>query len=222
MNTADTAWTITGFVLVGLGVLAVFTIAPFMLMTGDASQGRQYARREGFLVVASVVVPPLVIGGIYLAAIVLACRASGRTAHYPWIVLVLGVPLWFGLVGGLGYVKDNLMYWFPRSSDGAPGGPPWTGAPQTASDALAALKQWGTERGFDIAVKGMHVDRFPDGWTIFTELPTAPGDPQAVLDAAEPVYFVGDSGAIDAVVSGDFDSIRTEFSREEIRRGTRR
>ncbi len=117
---SDTAWTITGFILVGLGVLAVVGFAPFFFMTGDSSHGRQYAKPEGLLVIAAVIGPPVLISAIYITAIVLACKASGPTAHYPWIVALIGGPLWFALVGAVGYAKGNLMYWLPRSRNAAP------------------------------------------------------------------------------------------------------
>lgn len=219
---SDAAWTITGFVLVGIGVLASFGIAPFFLMMGDSSQGKQYAKMEGRLVIAAVAGPPMVISGVYIAAIVLACLASGPTAFYPWIALVIAVPLWLATVSLLGYAKGNLMYWFPRSRNTVSAGPAWTGTPQTSGQALATLERWGAQHGVAIAVSGMRTDRFPYGWTIYAALPTAPDDPQAVLDAAgtEPVYLIGDSGAITTLNSGNLEDIRTRFCEEEIQRRT--
>lgn len=223
MSPGDTAWTIAGFVVVGFGVLAVFGIAPFLLMMGDSSQGKQYATLEGFLVVAAAVGPPLVISGIYVTAIMLALRASGSTAHYPWIVLAVGALVWFAIVGLAGYVKGNLMYWLPRAKGEVADETLWTGTPLTSAQALAALGQWATEQGRDTPIAGLRADRFPYGWTIYAPLPTAPGDPQAVLDSVdtEPVYLVGDSGSVAALTSGDLHDIRTRFCRDEIRRRRR-
>lgn len=100
-QTWNTAVTIGLFVLLSVPVLASIVAAPFYAMLGDGITP-QSPRLVFYLVVVAVVLPPVVVIGVYVTSIVLAWQASGPTWYYPLIAGVLGAVLWFGIAGGSG------------------------------------------------------------------------------------------------------------------------
>lgn len=103
----DTALTILGFVVILPGVAYVIGMAPFALMTGD-SLSEDCPALQAYLVVAAVVVPPLVVLGEYVIAIVWAWRAGSLTFYYPWIALAVGAASWFAVAGSMGIWTDSV------------------------------------------------------------------------------------------------------------------
>lgn len=103
----DITLTVVGFVLLLPGVIFVVGTAPTWFMFGDSADRRSPPTHQ-YLILAAIALPPVVVIGLYLAAIVLACLASGLTFYYPLVALALGAAAWFGIIGGVGQWIKNL------------------------------------------------------------------------------------------------------------------
>jgi hypothetical protein len=103
----DTALTAGGFVVILAGVAFVVISAPFYLMLSDGA-GQNPPKLLGYLVFGAVLIPPIVVVGVYITAVVLACLASGPTFYYPLIALTVGAALWAGTVTGIGAWIDRI------------------------------------------------------------------------------------------------------------------
>lgn len=103
----DTTLTVVGFILVLPGVVFVVGTAPMWFMWGD-SAGPRSKPIHNYLAIAAIALPPILVVGLYLTAIVLSCLASGLTFYYPLVTLALGAAAWFAIIGGVGQWIKNL------------------------------------------------------------------------------------------------------------------
>lgn len=84
----DTAITVAAFVV--SAPLVIFFGLPFGVFTAGVAMDQQQARPgriDALQRAAALAVPPLLLFGIYLTAVVLAARASGPTFYYPLIAV---------------------------------------------------------------------------------------------------------------------------------------
>jgi hypothetical protein len=93
-NSFDTAITIALFVL-GALLVVFFGVSGLMRLGVEIEpQPAQPSRLDNALRVAGEVIPPLLLAGAYLAAIVLAGLTSGLTFYYPVVAVLIGVVAW--------------------------------------------------------------------------------------------------------------------------------
>lgn len=93
-SSLDTAITIALFVL-GALLVVCFGVAGLIRFGMEIEpQPAQPSRLDNALRVAGEVVPPLLLAGPFVAAIVLASLSSGLTFYYPVVALLGGVAAW--------------------------------------------------------------------------------------------------------------------------------
>jgi hypothetical protein len=104
----DTALTVIGFVVIlPVAVFAAGSGSMTGMMMGDGMRTGS-PKLYGYLVVAAIVLPPIVVLTLYVSAIVLACLASGSTFYYPIVALAAGAAAWFGISGGIAEWIDRI------------------------------------------------------------------------------------------------------------------
>lgn len=192
----DTALTIAGFVLcAGVVVFCVpWGLAMSSVSVADESQDRPpRSLRENAVSLATVVVPPALFAGICVAAVPLACLASGLTFYYPLVALGVGIAAWYGAIVGLAAWRNNLKR---AALDAHVKEEP----PRLAADeAITAVRNYLRDNAIAYPTTGLVADRFPLGWSVYAPAQAGSSDPTASPDlpAARTVFLVGDSGRIE-------------------------
>ncbi|WP_205874000.1 hypothetical protein [Mycobacterium camsae] len=90
-GTLDTALTIALFVIAA-PIIAFFGVTGFVAFGVEVEPApAQPWRLDRVLIVAGQVLPPLLLAGPYLAAVLLTARASGPTFYFPLTAVVAGL-----------------------------------------------------------------------------------------------------------------------------------
>ncbi|GFG67509.1 hypothetical protein MKUB_49990 [Mycobacterium kubicae] len=212
MNSAtDTALTVAELVISAPFVL--FFGIPFGTVTGSVAmdqQQRQPNRLDAFQRTAALVVPPLVLFGAYIAAVVLTSRATGPTFQYPLIAIPLGFAGWYvALVGLTEWVQNTRIAGpFIESHQDALRRKFHTAASDVplivdAAQAVAAVAEHIRYTGIDYPTTDLVAERFEAGWSVYApvQVDTSNAAAFAELPVGRAVFLIGESGRIEQTSS---------------------
>lgn len=202
----DTAITVAAFVV--SAPLVIFFGLPFGVFTAGVAMDQQQARPgriDALQRTAALAVPPLLLFGIYLTAVVLAARASGPTFYYPLIAVPLGFAAWYATLVGLSERVQHTRMAGPSVEN-----------PQaalrrafaattinTAEQAVTAVIEHLGEAGIDHPTTALVAEQLGNGWLVHAKAPVDPSTAatrvHAPFDTA--MFLVGSDGRIQQTAS---------------------